>query len=72
MSTLHYDPAYPMIESTDPGQRFGLTKREMFAAMAMHGYCAVEAGWNMPPEEVARCAAVMADALIAELNKETP
>ena len=77
MSTLNYDPAYPMIEGTDPGQRFGLTKREMFAAMAMQGLLSQ----GMAPSDhtidgradflrrVSMRSVSVADALIAELNK---
>lgn len=69
--TAATETAYP-VTSKNEYNEVGLTKREQFAAMAMQGYCAVEAGWNQPPEEVARCSVVMADALIAELSKETP
>lgn len=48
---------------------YGLTKREHFAAMAMQGVLssleAVEKA-----EKIALAAVLMADALIAELNKE--
>ena len=68
---VDYAEGWTATDQAPPPPVVGLTKREHFAAMAMQGYCAVEAGWNQPPEEVARCSAVMADALIAELNKET-
>lgn len=50
----------------------GLTKRELFAAMAMQGLLAAESeNWKFPDEEtLAARAALQADALIAELNKE--
>jgi hypothetical protein len=51
-------------------QHAGLTKRELFAAMAMQGYCSVQEGWDQPAREVAKCAALMADALLAALNAE--
>ena len=48
----------------------GLTKRELFAAMAMQGYCS-DYEWRQDVEIIptARCAVAMADALIAELSK---
>lgn len=48
----------------------GLTKREYFAAMAMHD-CIVKEGPGYPfsEKELARRAVEYADALIAELNK---
>lgn len=49
----------------------GLTKRELFAAMAMQGLLASNAAWG--PDELpvhARIAAQLADALLAELEKD--
>jgi hypothetical protein len=59
-------------------QKYGLTKREYFAAMAMQGLLGAE--WfvtaekaihpdNDPSESYAENSVAMADALIAELNK---
>lgn len=48
-----------------------LTKRELFAAMAMQGICANENGWHVTESWIALAAVAQADALIAELNKET-
>lgn len=56
------DPVYPSTAAWSSA----LTKRELFAAMAMQGaieHCAFE--------DVATVAVELADALIAELNKET-
>lgn len=65
---------------TDTHSTGGLTKREHIAAMAMQSIVAK----NPPcggdhdvadcsrPAQYARAAVVIADALIAELNKETP
>jgi hypothetical protein len=53
----------------------GLTKRELFAAMAMQGLCAnsdpkiYACGW---PALIAGASVDMADALLAELAKATP
>ena len=48
----------------------GLTKRELFAAMAMQGICSKS---NFNPDirnkDVVACARSIADALIEELNK---
>lgn len=68
MTTSPNDPAFP-IESTSDAEDvyFGLTKREEFAARAMQ----VVVTWDpeLEPQQVARVAVKMADALIAELNK---
>lgn len=61
-------PAFPI-----PGPLFaiGLTKRELFAAMAMHGFITSTrsrwAGYTIA--EIAADATAMADALLAELAK---
>ena len=57
----------PNAAAYDPVDR-GLTKRELFAAMAMQGLLS---GAKNPatPEEFALGAAVAADALIKELNR---
>ena len=47
-----------------------LTVRELFAAMAMQGFCASACSENFPFEAMAILAVKQADALIAELNKE--
>ncbi len=60
------DHAYPHGEH---GQILGgLTKRELFAAMAMQGLCAYP-GEQESVEFTAANAVGMADALIAELSK---
>lgn len=52
----------------------GLSKRELFAAMAMQGFCALPAQdvehANLTPDKLASWAVAHADALIAELSKE--
>lgn len=54
--------------TTDEGNYDGLTKRELFAAMAMQGILS-EGDWtNM--QSVAHDAVIAADALITALNKE--
>jgi hypothetical protein len=57
--------AFPML-NPDPSQNdeFGLTKREYFAAMAMQGLLS-----NPNTSFETRDAVIIADALIAELNK---
>jgi hypothetical protein len=49
----------------------GLSKRELFAAMAMEGLLSAS-GTKDPAIKVAQDAAAYADALIAELTKVTP
>lgn len=52
-------------------QAAGLTKRELFAAMALQGICANETTKpNFPL--IASDAVELADALLAELAKDTP
>lgn len=48
----------------------GTSERRIFAAMAMQGYCSVHKGWDQPTHEVARCSVAIADALLAELEKQ--
>lgn len=52
----------------------GLTKRELFAAMAMQGFCADPSCHQLfaDPEEMAENAVGCADALLAELTKAQP
>ena len=62
------NPAYPVPEYTLVA---GLTKRELFAAMAMQGQLAHRNGYTENGYGVIASDAVeFADALIAELNKE--
>lgn len=65
------EPAYPW---GDHGHRAGgLTKRELFAAMAMQGLAAVPAESGLRPEWIvndAQNAVAYADALLLELAKE--
>lgn len=50
---------------------YGLTKREYFAGLAMQGLIARTANMSMPDfGKVADYSAAMADALLAELEKE--
>ena len=66
---------------------YGLSKRDLFAAMAMQGFCADKhfdiGGGGVPSEtrrillklaaqEVAEASALFANALLAELSKEIP
>jgi hypothetical protein len=68
---------FPTLENNwnhDAGERRyelvgGLTKRELFAAMAMQGLCANSIpGSQHQPHNVAREARQIADALLAELG----
>lgn len=67
------EPAYPvkvydgsLQEAIAPR---GLTKREYFAAMAMQGMISGSQGLEIAVDEFAERSAMLADALIAELNK---
>ena len=48
-----------------------ITKRELFAAMAMQGLLANERGWGGSENGIARYSIAHADALISELSKGT-
>lgn len=58
------------IHNSEQGPQDGLTKRELFAAMAMQ---AIRSGGGSYAKwsDLSEDAVAMADALIAELNKET-
>ena len=63
------DPAFPEYEAGE----IGLTKRELFAAMAMQAMWGNSALFGHPSFDLDGCAAEaiqQADALIAALNKE--
>lgn len=74
------EPACPLpFEDEGRARYIGLTKRELFAAMAMQGMAASEfweenmqadrAGGDSMVREVAHIAVLAADALLAELEK---
>jgi len=66
--TLGNQGAYA--SNVGPGQ-FGLTKRELFAAMAMQGFVTGVDGPEYP-RTCAQTAVQFADALLAELAKDQP
>lgn len=72
------EAAFPIPVVEGPGNfveaQFGLTKRELFAAMVMMGMCASESEASYwIDEQLAKRAVKRADALLAELSKgETP
>lgn len=51
-------------------QHFGLTKRELFAAMAMQGILANPERIGGKDQELTQYSVMLADALLTELNKE--
>jgi len=68
------EKAYPSLEQNNRGevvdQHLGMTKRELFAAMALQGILASPVGHEMHGyDNVAREALSAADALLAELAK---
>lgn len=84
MSTNGNDPAYPhdkVYYGTDVNAD-GLTKRELFAAMALQGQlagmdessreCFERLGPKATLEKISQASVIMADALIAELGKAQP
>lgn len=68
------EPAYPneLASPTNDGylSTSGLTKRELFAAMAMQGFLSNKAhATSFAPEEDAQYVIRIADALLAELER---
>ncbi len=63
-------PAYPVTEDSYHEPSRGLTKRELFAAMAMQGYCAREGSIECNADDIACDSVRLADALLAELAKD--
>ena len=64
------ESAFPCPMGGDwPEWERGITTRELFAAMAMQGFCANPTMTGNTPGEMARYSTGQADALIAELNK---
>lgn len=72
------DLAFPFVETAamqGESINLGLSKRELFAAMAMQGMLAQVDGnsspstWDSSPDGAARAAVQCADALLAELAK---
>jgi len=79
METRPNDQAFPLFTPPtfdqdgmgvyDPWKDSGLSKRELFAAMAMQGFCSVP-GSIATADEISNWAVEQADALIEALNKE--
>ncbi len=65
-------PIHQLVQDRDDNYSLhcegGLTKRELFAAMAMQGLCARPATHR--PVDIAPLSIAMADALLAELAKD--
>lgn len=63
--------AYPHVFQNEDAcsAEFGLTKREMFAAMAMQGFLAHQENRDLRPERIASWSVQSADALLRELAK---
>jgi len=60
------------INNSEQGPQDGLTKRELFAAMALQGCCANGIIQHYDPEQVAKYSVDYADALITALNSQPP
>lgn len=68
MTTNSDENAFPVMQGeTFQPREWGLTKRELFAAMAMQGLCSDP---DYPTGYAVTEGVKLADALIAELNKE--
>jgi len=71
MKTEPNDNAYPIVETKGTESlELGLTKRELFAAMAMQGLLPLMFGSTYAPSGVVKDAVKFADDLINELNKK--
>lgn len=70
--TIGTHPAHP-VDPTHDGW-YGLTKREYFAALAMHGFITAHKKLNgstcSTQEDYAKAAIICADMLIEQLNKK--
>lgn len=64
------DPINSGTEYGNPQWKWGLTKREYFAAMAMNGLLQRHNAWDLKAVDAAWNGILYADALIAELNKD--
>lgn len=63
-------PAFPVvIDGIATTDNIGLTKRELIAAMAMQGFLSCK-DTMLREAFVAQCAVALADALLAELEKQ--
>ena len=60
--------AFPMDAADGYPANYGLTKRELFAAMAMQGLCSAKDTWTHRPRDLASEAVKRADTLISELG----
>lgn len=71
-ANFKYDHAYP-VATVDGFTQHGLTKRELFAAMAMQGLiqhaATIDTGGRPVAEFVCEAARMYADALMAELER---
>jgi hypothetical protein len=69
----HQLPAFPFVIDSGAIEP-GLTKRELFAAMAMQGMCAAEdyEGSRWDPVPLAKVAVMRADALLSALKEVQP
>lgn len=65
-----FDLVFPTTGPNDNAE-YGLTKRELFAAMAMQGMNAASWSESTSAENVAKWSVSCADALIAALSQET-
>lgn len=75
MRTEGHESAFPAVQEVPQFNyhTYGLTKREYFAAMAMHGFAHNRDEWMADPDfyrPMAECAVTWADALIEALNKK--
>jgi hypothetical protein len=68
LETCPNDGAYPL--AADHGLQEGLTKRELFAAMAMQGLIGTFDARQDTDRSLANASVIIADALIAALSKE--
>ena len=62
-------PIFPVPQDAALDTSLGLSKRELFAAMAMQGICSSDINNRFSSREIAQWAVIQAAILIDELNK---
>ena len=72
VSKTQSDSAYPIVDqSSSLYEGYGLSKRELFAAMALQGLCTHFNKVSESEAEIAKRSVKFADILISELSNES-
>ncbi len=70
MSKLADQPAFPVPFTDDHDHIPGMTLRQHYVGLAMQGICADKGGEHIDVTNIAHWSVVIADALIAELERK--